>query len=142
MIDGDSHLVGMLIRHEGMRLRAYQCTAGKITVGVGRNLEDVGLTEEEALILLRNDIHRARREVSQAFDWFYRLNDVRQEVILSMVINLGITKFRGFTKLHGALSARNWEKAACEMQSSLWAAQVKGRAVELAQMMRSGNYSA
>ena len=38
-----------LIEHEGLEQKVYRCTAGKLTIGVGRNLEDKGITEEEAL---------------------------------------------------------------------------------------------
>ena len=70
----------MLIRHEGLRLKPYRDTVGKLTVGVGRNLDDVGITREEALMLLNNDIAEVRREVKRAFPWFTRLNLVRQNV--------------------------------------------------------------
>lgn len=136
----DSHLRAMLIRHEGMRLEVYVCPAGKATIGVGRNLEDLGISEEEALFMLSNDISRARKEAGSRFPWFTGLSGERQDVVISMVINLGITRFMGFKKLHAALLAGNWEKAASEMLSSTWAAQVKGRAVELSQLMRSGRY--
>lgn len=43
----------MLIRHEGLKLKPYQCTAGKLTIGVGRNIEDMGITEDEAIYMLR-----------------------------------------------------------------------------------------
>ena len=45
-------IVNQLILHEGLRLKPYRCTAGKLTIGVGRNLETKGLSEEEALFYL------------------------------------------------------------------------------------------
>ena len=45
-----------LIRHEGLRLTVYDCPAGYKTIGVGRNIEQKGITESEALYLLDNDI--------------------------------------------------------------------------------------
>jgi hypothetical protein len=47
-----------LIRHEALRLKPYRCSADKLTIGIGRNLDDVGITEEEAYFLLGNDISR------------------------------------------------------------------------------------
>lgn len=47
-----SRLHDMLIRHEGLRLKPYHDTVRKLTIGIGRNLDDVGITHEEALILL------------------------------------------------------------------------------------------
>lgn len=130
----------MLIRHEGMELKVYLCPAGKATIGVGRNLEDLGVSEEEALFMLSNDISRARKEAGSRFPWFSGLSGERQDVVISMIINLGITRFMGFKKLHAALLSGNWEKAASEMLSSTWAAQVKGRAVELAKLMKTSQY--
>ena len=58
-----------LIRHEGLRLKPYRCTANKLTIGVGRNLDDVGISEDEALILLENDIIKVQRQ-AENFPWF------------------------------------------------------------------------
>jgi lysozyme len=132
----------MLIRHEGLRLKPYRDTSGKLTLGVGRNLEDVGITREEALLLLDNDIARVRHEVERAFAWFSRLNPARRDVVLNMVFNLGLSRFRRFRKVIAAIKARDWEQAAREMLASLWARQVGRRARELAEMMRRGKYEA
>ena len=56
-------LIDMLILHEGLELKPYQCTADKTTIGVGRNLSDVGITEEEAKFLLLNDLQRIQKEI-------------------------------------------------------------------------------
>jgi lysozyme len=132
----------MLLRHEGLRLKPYRDTRNKLTLGVGRNLEDVGITREEALLLLDHDIARVRREVGHAFPWFARLNPARKDVVLNMVFNLGLSRFRRFRKTIAAIKARDWERAAREMLASLWARQVGRRARELAAMMRRGRYEA
>lgn len=135
-----SRLHEMLIRHEGLRLKPYRDTKGKLTIGVGRNLDDVGITREEALLLLNNDLARVRREVERAFPWFSSLNPVRKNVVLNMVFNLGLPRFRGFTKTIAAIEAKDWENAAREMLESRWAQQVGRRAHELAAMMKRGKY--
>jgi hypothetical protein len=33
-----NRIKAQLIRHEGLRLKPYRCTAGKLTIGIGRNL--------------------------------------------------------------------------------------------------------
>ena len=133
-------LRNMLIRHEGLRRKPYRDSVGKLTIGVGRNLDDVGITREEALILLDHDIAKVRREVKQAFPWFTRLNTIRQTVVLNMVFNLGLPRFRKFKRAISAMRDKRWEDAANEMLDSKWARQVKGRARELARMMRAGTY--
>lgn len=45
-------LKDQLILHEGLKLKPYKCPANKWTIGVGRNLEDVGLSKDEQLKLL------------------------------------------------------------------------------------------
>lgn len=130
----------MLIRHEGLRLKPYRDIRNKLTIGIGRNLEDVGITREEALLLLDHDIARVRHEVERAFPWFSRLNPARKDVVLNMVFNLGLSRFRRFRKTIAAIKARDWEQAAREMLASLWARQVGRRARELAEMMRRGKY--
>jgi len=130
----------MLIRHEGLRLKPYRDIRNKLTIGVGRNLEDAGISREEALLLLDHDIARVRHEVERAFPWFLRLDPVRKDVVLNMVFNLGLARFRRFRRTVAAIKARDWEQAAREMLASLWARQVGRRARELAQMMRRGKY--
>ena len=138
MTEQNKRITSLLIRHEGMKLRAYFCPAGKITIGVGRNLEDNGISEEEALYLLENDIIRIRLGASRAFEWFRDLSEVRQEVVISMIFNLGFSKFADFRGMIAALSRGDFDRAASEMLSSRWAGQVGKRAAELADMMRTG----
>ena len=128
----------LLIKHEGLRLKPYLCPAKKLTIGVGRNLDDVGISEAEAMFLLQNDIERALDECHARFPWFYSLDEVRQDVILSMVFNLGITRFLGFRKLITAMAVGDYALAGAEMLSSRWAVQVGPRAKELADMMFTG----
>jgi lysozyme len=42
-----THLIKQLVQSEGLRLEVYQDTLGIDTIGVGRNLEDRGITKEE-----------------------------------------------------------------------------------------------
>jgi len=128
-----------LIRHEGLRLKPYRDTVGKLTIGVGRNLDDVGISHREALILLHHDIVKVRQQVRRAFPWFARLNTARQHVILNMVFNLGLPRFRRFRKAIAAIKTKRWVDAAREMLDSRWARQVKGRARELARIMKRGS---
>lgn len=130
----------MLIRHEGLRLKPYRCTSDKLTIGIGRNLDDFGISEPEALHLLYNDIDRCVDEAKQAFDFYDRLNQARQDVIVSMVFNMGMSRLLGFKKMISALRINDYDKASEEMMDSLWSKQVGRRAYELSQMMRQGEY--
>lgn len=127
----------MLIAHEGIKLKAYICTAGKATIGVGRNLDDVGITQDEALYLLRNDIRRVQRELA-GFTWFSELSQNRRNAITDMCFNLGLSRFLQFKSMLSALDAGDFNKAADAMLDSRWAVQVGQRAKTLASMMRAG----
>ena len=131
-------LTTLLIQDEGMRLKPYRCSAGKLTIGVGRNLDDVGITEEEALMLLKRDIRHVLKTCRETFSWFFGLSEVRQIVVASMIFNLGISRFLRFKKTIAYIQAQDVERAAVEMLDSKWATQVGRRADRLAHMMREG----
>ena len=130
----------LLIKHEGKRLRPYKCPAGKLTIGVGRNLDDNGITEEEAMFMLDNDIKAIVSACRETFSWFAFLDNVRQAVVVSMVFNLGLAGFIGFKNTIAAIRNKEWDKAADNMLQSKWAEQVGHRALELAEMMRDGRF--
>lgn len=132
-------LKALLIRHEGLKLTPYKDTMGFLTIGVGRNLDGCGISEIEAMVLLDNDISKAVAYCRDAFAWFNGLDDTRQNVIASMLFNLGAAKFAEFKRMVAALEKRDFDTAANEMLISKWAGQVGARATELAQMMRDGD---
>jgi lysozyme len=135
------NLTRMLIRHEGFRLKPYRCSAGRLTIGVGRNLDDVGVTEQEALSLLENDVDRVTSELDRYMPWWKNLDDARREALADMCFNLGLTGLMKFREMLAALEAGDYAKAAEEMLDSRWASQVGGRAGELAGIVRGGGAS-
>ena len=158
-------LEDQLILHEGLRLEVYKCPAGYWTIGVGRNLEgkplrkeeqeyifkrsglapdevievlkERGITKDEALFLLANDIEDAIKDLSN-FDWFEDLDPVRKKVVIDMRYNLGPTRFRGFKKMIAALAVGDYQKAAAEMVDSRWYHEVGNRSKRLVRMMETG----
>tara|TARA_R100000655_G_scaffold89045_1_gene129509 strand:+ start:223 stop:651 length:429 start_codon:yes stop_codon:yes gene_type:complete len=134
-------LLDMITLHEGLELKPYKCTSDKLTIGIGRNIEDIGITEEEARYLLQNDVDRILKEVEH-WTFLEKLNDVRQAVILDMVFNMGVSRFNANTwvKTFAAIQDEDWEKVANEMLESRWANQVGQRAIRLSQMMRKGEW--
>jgi lysozyme len=132
-------LIAMLQRHEGLRLKPYKCTAGKLSIGYGRNLDDMGISEVEAMVMLRNDIEQCYREL-EMFSWFSDLDQVRQEALVDMLFNLGLPTFLEFKKTLKHVAEHSWSMAAAEMLNSKWARQVGSRAEELAYMIETGTY--
>jgi lysozyme len=133
-----SELRDMLIRHEGVKLKPYRDSVGKLTIGCGRNLDDVGISDLEAFMLLNNDISRVDTALKKEFAWYQRIGEKRQIVVANMAFNMGVAGIKGFTQMIEAIKRQDWEDAAKQMLSSKWAGQVGKRAVELAEKMRSG----
>ncbi|MBQ4852174.1 glycoside hydrolase family protein [Pseudoalteromonas sp. MMG012] len=131
-------LKAQLICHEGLVCKPYKCTAGKLTIGVGRNLQERGITEQEAEYLLDNDITMVLGQVSNQLPVFNQLSEVRKLVLLNMAFNLGIQGLKRFKKMLAALCVEEFNLAAQEMLDSKWAEQVGYRAKELADMMAKG----
>lgn len=130
-------LIAQLKLHEGVKLKPYRCTAGKLTIGVGRNLDDVGISMEEADLLLKNDINNVIRRCIGLSFWS-ELSENRKIVLIDMVFNLGWTRFLGFKKTIDLIAKGKYAQASVEMLNSAWAKQVGKRAETLARMMRQG----
>ena len=113
---------------------------GKLTVGIGRNLSDVGLSDDEAMLLLTNDVEKVRRELTHALPYWLTLNEARQAVLLSMAFNMGTAGLLKFKQTLGHVERGEYVQAGDAMLDSTWARQVGPRATELADMMRSGKW--
>ena len=134
-----SNLIAQLKRHEGLELMPYKCTSGKTTIGVGRNLEDIGITEQEAELLLLNDIGRVKQELVND-QWYMNLDPVRKAVIENMSFNLGYPTLKKFQNMIAHISEGNFELASKEMLNSRWSKQVGQRSIELSEQMRTGQW--
>jgi lysozyme len=131
----------MLIREEGLKLKPYRDpVSGKLTIGVGRNLEDVGISEDEAMYLLENDIRRAEETAGHCCAahgvLFENLPEEAQLVLVDMAFNMGY-RLKSFRRMFTALRRGDFEEAAKEMLDSKWARQVGRRAENLAEIMKN-----
>ena len=131
-------LIEELKRDEGVVLTLYKCSAGKNTIGVGRNVDDRGITEDESDYLLGNDIDLCVDELEDNFTWYKNLSDARQRVLVNMCFNLGLTRLLGFKKFLAALEAEDWDRAAEEMLDSKLAVQVGPRSTRLRDLLLEG----
>ncbi len=131
-------LVSQLLSDEGLRLKPYRCTAGKLSIGVGRNLDDNGITQAEALMLLNNDINTIYSLLSAALPWLCKLNDARQNVLVNMAFNMGVDGLMGFKFTLDCVQRGDYAEAAKAMLNSKWARQVGNRAIRLAKIMEAG----
>ena len=133
-------LEDQLIDHEGLELKPYHCTADKLTIGVGRNIQDRGITEDEARYLLKNDIKIVEDELLTRQPVVAGLDSVRQRVLVDMGFNLGLPILMKFQNMWSAIKDEDYHEAARQMMDSRWASQVGRRAERLAQAMSSGEW--
>ena len=155
-------LMQKLVAHEGMRLDVYQDTLGINTIGIGRNLDDRGITKDEldwmdypsieyvysdgiteadAIYLAQNDVQIVEEELLRAHPCVDRLDAVRQLVLVDMAFNLGVPRLSKFKKMWAAIHEDKFDVAAKEMLDSRWANQVKSRATKLAHAMHHGEFN-
>lgn len=135
------HLRRHLLVDEGLRLFPYKDTVGKLTIGIGRNLDDVGISAVEAQILLDNDIERTWSALTQRFPWVLRLDDARQAVLLNMAFQMGVSGLAKFVNTLGAVQRGAYSTAANGMRRSLWYRQTqRSRTERLIGMMLSGEF--
>lgn len=131
-------LQSRLEKHEGFSRLAYKDSLGNLTIGIGRCLNKRGITHDEALYLLNNDIVSAQKDIHQFLPQLEFLDEPRMLVLIEMVFNLGIEGVIKFQKMIKALIDKNYKLAAKEMLDSAWSKQVGNRAQNLAYKMRVG----
>lgn len=129
-------LRAQLVRHEGLRLSPYRCSAGKLTIGVGHNLDAVPITERAAIAILDDDLADVFAQLDKHLPWWRDLDENRRLVLADMAFNLGVPGLMKFKNTLAAIRAGRYEMAATNMLESLWAKQVGKRAITLAKMMR------
>ena len=154
-----SIFIQKLIEHEGLMLQVYKDSLGIDTIGIGRNLEDRGISDEEledmgidsidhvysfgiteadAILLAENDVQIVEKELLDAHPCIAGLDAVRQLVLMDMAFNMGVPRLCKFKKMWAAIHDNNFTVASKEMLDSRWANQVKSRSTKLAHAMYSG----
>ena len=160
-----SDIIKQLMLHEGVRLKPYRCSAGKLTIGVGHNYQDNGLPEwlrselgaksndcveltraisehgftmEQSDRLLLDDVAKFRMALERRLPWFGELDAIRKRVLIDMAFNMGIATLMTFKNTLKMIEQGDYVGASKGMMSSKWAKQVKGRAERLSKMMATG----
>jgi len=125
-----------LIAEEGVRLKPYLCPAGETTIGVGRNLDDVGITQDEAMEMLDNDIDRVNAQLAKALPWLETKPPDVQRAIANMTFQMGIGALLKFKKMLAAIQARDYNAARREALNSAWAKQTPQRAKRVTDLFK------
>jgi lysozyme len=131
-------LTADLIRDEGLKLKPYTDTVGKLTIGIGRNLTDRGISRQEALVLARNDVDAAAAELDRFAPWWRSASEARRRALLNMTFNMGWPRVSGFAAMLAALQAGDYGAAADAALDSVWARQVGARALRVSELIRRG----
>ena len=113
----------------------YPCTAGKLTVGWGHNIEDNGISNAIAEAILDEDIDESLADLNKLFPNFFLLPQTVQLVLADMRFNLGHNRFRTFKNMIAAVECQDWPQMVFEMEDSKWCGDVKSRCVNLVKMM-------
>jgi lysozyme len=122
---------------EGYRQFAYRCTEGVLTVGIGRVVEQggPGLSLDESLMLLENDIERIEERLLEAYPWYSELSESRRIVLISMAFQLGMGGLAGFKKGLASFEEGSWQEAHDHFMDSKWAEQTPARAKEVCSLI-------
>ena len=123
-------------KHEGYEDNIYMCSAGKLSIGYGRNLQDNGISKDEAEYLFDSDINRTYKDLS-TISWYHQTPTAIQDALFNMCFNLGLSRLLTFKKMIKAILEKNYNQAAREALDSKWAKQVGDRAKDIALMIRN-----
>ena len=126
-----------LIEHESLKLMPYHCTAGKLTIGVGRNLDDRGISQATAEQMLEEDIDIVLDELAKALPFWEELKWNYKESLVDLAFNMGVPRLMMFKRMLAAIEADEPEKASAELLDSRYASQVGKRAQNIAALLRA-----
>ena len=131
-------LAAQLTIDEGKRRRIYADTVGKQTVGVGRNMTDRDMSDDEIGLMLKNDIAMVCGQLDKAAPWWANLSERRKQALANFVFNVGIATALTFKNTMQLMQSGQYTAAADEMMRSKWAGQVGARAHRITTMIREG----
>jgi lysozyme len=137
------NLQQMLVRDEGVVLHCYEDHLGFKTIGVGRLVDKRkggGITLDEAMYLLQNDIRKVTAEVLEALPWVNTMNEARQAVVYAMAFQMGLKGLLGFRSTLSDMRDERYANAAEGMRRSKWATQTPDRARRMAYQMEIGEW--
>jgi lysozyme len=124
----EQEVIDMLVRHEGIRTYPYHCSQNRLTIGIGRNIQENGISEDEAYFLLKNDIERVKKELDKSLQMWRCFPKKAQLVCIDMCFQMGITKFLGFRKTIALMQMDMFLEASEELLNSRYATQTPQRA--------------
>lgn len=118
----------MLVKHEGLVCHVYDDSLGYKTIGVGRCLDKNGITEDEAMYLLDNDIKRVIDSLDKHWHVWRSFPEKAQLVCIDCTFQMGITGWMAFRHTRALMEMDCWLEASEEILRSKYATQTPNRA--------------
>lgn len=131
-------LKSLLLQHEKFRQFPFSDMSGHITIGIGRNLSERGISTNEALALLDDDIFYFNSKLHFLLPFYQLLDEARKLCLLDIVFHLGINDFLSHEVLLLAVEKGTYEKASKEILNCKAAHNSPERYQQLAYIMRTG----
>lgn len=160
-------LIEQLVLNEGLKLKAYTCTMGKRTIGIGRNFQDVkfstqechdlfgvtsisfananqilsnrGITKEQAYMLVGNDIDKCINQLDDYDFWkAVKDDDERSRALIDLCFNMGINTLLTFKNTLAYMAKKDWPNVAKNLSQSKWFTQVGNRGTRICKMFDAG----
>lgn len=125
-----------LRRFEGKRLKAYKDTAGKTSIGYGRNLDDVGISDQEAEYFLNNDCTDILLGAQAKFPWWGMMTYSAKRGLCNMIYEIGFDGFTKFKDMIAALTTTDYARARAAAMKSAWYKEVPERAQQVIDMLK------
>ena len=135
-------------------LKPYYCSAHKLTIGVGHNTEareftqeekkaigdwKKGITENAAMMILRNDINICLNDLKKLGFWYY-LDEERKYALLDMCFQMGYQNLLKFKKMLECIRTKDYPEAARQCLDSNYAIQTPIRAKRIAVLIKSAKW--
>ena len=130
-------LINDIKKHEGFSSTPYYCTADKLTIGYGKRVKYLKVTEEQATEWLEEEIQNLKYLLANRYDWFLPAPKEVQNIVINMNYQLGVSAFSKFKKTIYLLANKDYKGASTEMLDSKWArTDTPRRAKELSDRLR------
>ena len=114
-------LIDDIKKHEGFSPVVYKCTAGYDTIGYGKRIKYLKVTQEQSEEWLKEDLENLKYVLADKYDWFLPAPQEVKDIVRNMAYQLGPTSFRKLKRTIKLLKNKDYEGASIEMLDSKWA---------------------
>lgn len=141
----EKNLYDLLVKHEGFRVKAYddgtgwevKAPRGKLTIGYGFNIQEMDLPKIVADYWLEYLLYQIYiPKLIEIFPDFHLFTKPRKYALISMIFNLGETRFKQFKKMIAYIKEDCWLEASFECLNSKAGRDLPNRYKELAILLK------